>query len=134
MQTAMSWRGRAHGIHARRRVFAGLLAGVLSGPVFVQTAGAQTQPAAQQPSAQSAVTTPGRTQPPDVLKTPTADDLLRGGYGPYRANNDLLSYHLKLRVDPVAETIAGSNTVRFKMLAPGKRIQLELAPQHAPSG
>ncbi len=63
-----------------------------------------------------------------VPKTPTADDLLRGAYGPYRANNDLLSYALKLRVDPVAQTLKGSNAIRFRMLADGRRVQLELSP------
>jgi aminopeptidase N len=92
-------------------------------------ASAQSAQPATQPSAQTAVTTPGRVRPPDVLKTPTADDLLRGAYGPYRANNDLLFYHLKLRVDPVAKTIAGTNLVRFRMLADGRCIQLELTPE-----
>jgi aminopeptidase N len=78
-------------------------------------------------SSQKMTTTPGRTRPKDVLKAPTKDDLLRGAYGPYRANNDLLSYKLKLRVDPIAKTISGSNTVRFRMLQPGRKIQLELA-------
>ena len=59
---------------------------------------------------------------------PTAGQLLRGGYGPYRANNDLLSYALDVRVDPAAKTIRGSNTVRFRMLETGSRIQLELTP------
>jgi aminopeptidase N len=59
---------------------------------------------------------------------PTAADLLRGGYGPYRANNDLLFYHLDLRVDPEKKFIRGTNTVRFKMLQDGTRIQLELYP------
>jgi aminopeptidase N len=67
-----------------------------------------------------------RQRPPDVLKPPTKDDLLRGGYGPY-----LLSYALKLRVDPIAKTIAGTNTVRFRMLADGDKIQLELTPELA---
>jgi len=31
---------------------------------------------------------------------PTRADILRGEYGPYRANNDLLFYHLDVRVDP----------------------------------
>jgi aminopeptidase N len=62
-------------------------------------------------------------------KPPTKDDLLRGAYGPYRANNDLLFYHLSLRVDPEAKTIAGSNVVRFKMLTAGQKIQLELTPE-----
>jgi aminopeptidase N len=105
---------------------------VLGLAVSCFTANAQsTQPATSspQPSAQKAVTTPGRTRPPDVLKPPTADDLLRGGYGPYRANNDLLFYHLRLRVDPVAKTIAGTNEVRLWMLEDGQKIQLELTPE-----
>ncbi len=68
---------------------------------------------------------------PTAPQTPTKDDLLRGSYGPYRANNDLLSYALKLRVDPVAETIKGSNAIRFRMLQDGQRIQLELTPEMA---
>jgi aminopeptidase N len=60
---------------------------------------------------------------------PTKDDLLRGGYGPYRANNDLLFYHLKLRVDPEKKTIAGTNVVRFRMLEAGQKIQIELTPE-----
>ena len=70
-------------------------------------------------------------RPAEVPKPPTKDDLLRGGYGPYRANNDLLSYALKLRVDPAAKSIKGSNAIRFRMLADGRRIQLELTPQLA---
>ncbi len=61
--------------------------------------------------------------------TPTHANILRGAYGPYRANNDLLYYHLDVRVDPAAKTIAGKNTVRFKMLTDGKRIQLDLDQQ-----
>ena len=93
----------------------------------------QAQTTAAQPSAQSATTTPGATAghgaQQDVLNPPSKDDLLRGAYGPYRANNDLLFYHLDVRVDPEAKSIAGTNTVRFRMLADGKRIQLELTPQ-----
>ena len=95
---------------------------------LAQTTG---RPAAQAPqaSAQKLVTTPGRVRPPDVLKPPTDDDLLRGAYGPYRANNDLLFYHLKLRVDPATKSITGSNLVRFRMLQDGQKIQLELTPE-----
>jgi aminopeptidase N len=116
-------------VHAVRLnlAMAGLLlgAGIAAGQVG-------DHPVAQ-PSAQSATTTPGATvghgaQAPDAVKVPTKDDLLRGGYGPYRANNDLLFYRLDVRVDPVEKTIAGTNTVRFRMLADGKRIQLELTP------
>jgi aminopeptidase N len=100
--------------------------------LVVGTAGGQTtKPMA---SAQSATTTPGAklgqgAQPPVSGLLPTKDDLLRGGYGPYRANNDLLFYHLTLRVDPVAKTIAGTNVVRFRMLKDGRKIQLELTPE-----
>jgi aminopeptidase N len=87
-------------------------------------------PAQSQTSAAPMQPTPAPKQrPPDVLKPPTKDDLLRGGYGPYRANNDLLFYALKLRVDPIAKTIAGTNTVRFRMLQAGQKIQLELTPE-----
>jgi aminopeptidase N len=65
--------------------------------------------------------------PPKVAE-PTPANLLRGGYGPYRANNDLLFYHLDLRVDPDKKFISGTNTIRFKMLQDGTRIQLELYP------
>ena len=60
--------------------------------------------------------------------TPTAAEVLRGAYGPYRSNNDLLYYHLDVRVDPVAKTIEGTNLVRFRMLEDGSRIQLDLTP------
>lgn len=63
------------------------------------------------------------TAPPDLV---TRANMLRGAYGPYRANNDLLYYHLDVRVDPVAQLIRGKNTIRFKMLNDGSRIQLDL--------
>jgi aminopeptidase N len=59
---------------------------------------------------------------------PSRADLLRGEYGRYRANNDLLYYDLSVRVDPTRRTIAGINTIRFRMLADDHRIQLELHP------
>src|ERR1051325_4918061 len=57
---------------------------------------------------------------------PTRADVLRGEYGPYRANNDLLYYHLDIRVDPEKKFISGKNTIRFRMLQDGSRIQLDL--------
>jgi aminopeptidase N len=59
--------------------------------------------------------------------TPSHADLLRGTYGEYRANNDLLSYALDIRVDPAKQYISGSNRVRFKMLQDDTRIQLDLS-------
>jgi len=71
------------------------------------------------------------TQAQAALSTnspPTHADILRGSYGPYRANNDLLFYHLEVRVDPEKKIISGSNTIRFRMLKDGRRIQLDLYP------
>ena len=59
-------------------------------------------------------------------RAPTKADMLRGAYGPYRANNDLLSYHLDIRVDPEKKFISGKNTIRFRMLKDDTRIQLDL--------
>ena len=99
--------------------------------VFAGMAGAR---GASQTTGQAAALNPPRTaQTPSATKSPahetTKDDLLRGGYGPYRANNDLLFYHLTLRVDPDQKTIAGTNVVRFRMLQDGRKIQLELTPE-----
>ncbi len=67
-----------------------------------------------------------RPEPPSTLRAPGRADLLRGEYGPYRANNDLLYYELDVRIDPGQKAISGRNTIRFKMLRDGTRIQLEL--------
>ena len=53
-------------------------------------------------------------------------DILRGEYGRYRANNDLLFYHLNIRVDPEKKFVSGKNRIRFKMLKDDTRIQLDL--------
>jgi aminopeptidase N len=70
-----------------------------------------------------------QTAPPAAPQAPAAPsraNILRGEYGRYRANNDLLSYHLDVRVDPEKKFISGKNTIRFKMLADDTRIQLDL--------
>jgi aminopeptidase N len=82
--------------------------------------GAAGLPAGQQSGASPSAPSNG------AAAGPTRADLLRGAYGPYRANNDLLYYHLDIRVDPQEKFISGKNTVRFKMLADGTRIQLDL--------
>ena len=60
---------------------------------------------------------------------PTRADVLRGANGPFRANNDLLYYHLDIKVDPTEKSITGKNTVRFRMLSDANRIQLDLTDQ-----
>lgn len=53
-------------------------------------------------------------------------DTLRGSYGPYRANNDLLFYDLNMRLNIAEKYLSGFNTIRFKMLADDRRIQIDL--------
>ena len=69
--------------------------------------------------AATAQTKPAPAPPASAPPPPTHADILRGAYGPYRANNDLLYYHLDIRVDPAAQTITGKNTIRFRMLQDG---------------
>src|ERR1700744_5234593 len=57
---------------------------------------------------------------------PDRTAMLRGAYGPFRANNDLLYYHLDVRVNPEEKSLQGKNTIRFRMLEDGTRIQLDL--------
>jgi len=92
---------------------------VIFGASFVR---AQTPPPATAPSPQQAA----RAQAPPPAHEPTQADILRGAYGAYRANNDLLFYHLDVRVDPDKKFISGKNTIRFKMLKDDTRIQLDL--------
>jgi aminopeptidase N len=68
----------------------------------------------------------GQTPRQSSDAAPTHADILRGEYGEYRANNDLLFYHLDIRVDPEKKSISGKTTIRFKMLKDGSRIQLDL--------
>ena len=72
---------------------------------------------------------PGLAVPGAAQTTPkrfTRHDVLRSAYGPFRANNDLLFYHLEIRVDPPKKFISGKNTIRFRMLKDDTRIQLDL--------
>ena len=90
------------------------------------------QTTAQQTATPSATTStshpsPAAREPFDLPPpTPTRAEVLRGAYGPWRANNDLLSYHLTLRVDPAARSISGDNLIRFRMLQDATRTQLDL--------
>src|SRR5262245_46819284 len=68
----------------------------------------------------------GWAQGQQVEKAPTHADILRGAYGEYRANNDLLSYSLDIRVDPAVKKLSGKNTIRFRMLKSATRIQIDL--------
>jgi aminopeptidase N len=94
-----------------------------AGPLLAQgTQQDSTQPAAQQDKPKPHI------RPNDAgAPIPTRAEMLRGAYGPYRANNDLLYYHLDIRVDPAQKFIGGKNTIRFRMLKDDTRIQLDLS-------
>ncbi|HEX5068745.1 MAG TPA: M1 family metallopeptidase [Vicinamibacterales bacterium] len=57
---------------------------------------------------------------------PSRASILRGEYGRYRANNDLLYYHLDIKADPDKQLVSGKNTIRFRMLQDDTRIQIDL--------
>src|SRR5262245_66024572 len=75
-----------------------------------------------------AVVAPAQTpqQSTSAPSAPSRADILRGEYGPWRANNDLLSYDLDIRVDPEKKFISGKNKIRFKMMNDGTWIHLDL--------
>jgi aminopeptidase N len=97
-------------------------------PVAAQST-APSQSSGDQSSAVPAAKLPQKRPPsPSDIgpPIPTRYDMLRGAYGPFRANNDLLYYHLTVRVDPVQKLIRGDNVIRFRMLRDGTRIQIDL--------
>lgn len=79
-------------------------------------------------------TAPPPPPPPSTLRAPTPAERLRGEYGRYRANNDLLHYDLDVRVEPERKFISGRNQIRFKMLRDDSRIQLDLFANFAIDG
>ena len=56
----------------------------------------------------------------------TRQDTLRGSITPERAWWGLTYYHLDISVNPADSTIAGSNTIQYRVLAPGQRMQIDL--------
>ena len=70
--------------------------------------------------------TVGQQAAPQAPAPPTRPQILRGEYGKLRSNNDLLYYHLDVKVDPDAKTIAGKNTIKFRMLDDAASIQIDL--------
>ena len=78
------------------------------------------------PALSSVHLTPRTGASQNSAPTPSHADLLRGAYGRYRANNDLLFYHLDIRIDPDQKFVSGKNRIRFRMLKDDTRIQLDL--------
>src|SRR5215472_1367458 len=97
---------------------------VLVGMAIAVLLTAPTPPAASQQTSSTQSPMPRRLR---GYGEATKADILRGAYGPYRSNNDLLFYHLDIRVDPEKKFVSGKNTIRFKMLKDDTRIQLDLA-------
>ena len=64
--------------------------------------------------------------PAQAPAPPTRAEALRGEYGKLRSNNDLLTYKLDVRVDPVKKLISGKNTITFRMLNDDSRVQIDL--------
>ncbi len=58
-------------------------------------------------------------------------DSLRGSITPERAWWDLTYYHLDIAVDVAEKRLAGSNTVQYRVLQPGQRMQIDLQPPMA---
>lgn len=58
----------------------------------------------------------------------TRQDTLRGSITPERAWWDLTFYHLNIAVNPQDSSVQGSNTIRYKVLEPQKRMQVDLQP------
>ncbi|MGB0982720.1 MAG: M1 family metallopeptidase [Saprospiraceae bacterium] len=56
----------------------------------------------------------------------THQDTLRGSVTPERAWWDLTYYHLDIDVDITTKTIRGTNTIQFRALEKGKKLQVDL--------
>ncbi|GAB3498219.1 M1 family metallopeptidase [Spirosoma knui] len=53
-------------------------------------------------------------------------DSLRGGLRPERTSYDVTFYDLSVSVDPATRRIEGSNTIRYKVVKPFQRMQVDL--------
>ncbi|QJW91135.1 M1 family metallopeptidase [Spirosoma taeanense] len=56
----------------------------------------------------------------------THADSLRGSLRPERTGYDVLFYDLSLSVDPTTKSITGSNLIRYKVVQPMRRMQVDL--------
>ena len=58
----------------------------------------------------------------------TRQETLRGSVTPEREWWDVLHYHLKVEFLPQTQRLRGSNTITFKTLKPGSKMQIDLQP------
>ena len=61
-------------------------------------------------------------------KDVTRQETLRGSVTPEREWWDLLHYHLQVEFLPETRRLRGSNTITFKTLKPGNKMQIDLQP------
>jgi aminopeptidase N len=55
-------------------------------------------------------------------------EMLRGSVTPEREWWDVLHYHLQVEFLPETRRLKGSNTITFKTLKPGSKMQIDLQP------
>jgi hypothetical protein len=97
--------------------------------VLITLLACATPSSAQVPQKSPQPATPATTPPAAAANRqagPTRANILRGENGRYRANNDLLFYHLDVQVEPEQKFLKGKTSIRFKMLKDDSRIQLDL--------
>src|SRR5690349_25050361 len=58
----------------------------------------------------------------------TRQEILRGSITPEREWWDVLHYHLQVEFLPETRRIKGSNTITFKTVKPGSKMQIDLQP------
>ena len=58
----------------------------------------------------------------------TRADTLRGMLTPLRTCYDVTCYHPDIRINPADSSIKGSNTIRFKVVSPFQKMQVDLFP------
>jgi aminopeptidase N len=61
-------------------------------------------------------------------ETVTRQETLRGSITPEREWWDVLHYHLQVEFLPETRSLRGSNTITFKTLKPGSKMQIDLQP------
>ena len=74
--------------------------------------------------------TPRASQTPQAPQAEpiTRPETLRGSITPEREWWDVLHYHLQVEFFPETRRLKGSNTITFKTLKPGSKMQIDLQP------
>lgn len=70
----------------------------------------------------------GASYAPAQTENITRQEMLRGSITPEREWWDLMHYHLKVEFLPETKRLRGSNTITFRTLKPGNKMQIDLQP------